>query len=29
MQDAVTTLKREHPGTIVTTGRNHVLDARK
>ncbi len=29
MQDAVTTLKREHPGTISTTGRNHVLDARK
>jgi ubiquinone/menaquinone biosynthesis C-methylase UbiE len=28
MQDAVATLKREHPGTISTTGRNHVLDAR-
>ena len=29
MQDAIATLKREHPATIVTTGRNHVLDARK
>ncbi len=29
MQDAVATLKREHPGTISTTGRNHVLDARR
>lgn len=29
MQDAIGTLKREHPGTILTTGRNHVLDARK
>jgi ubiquinone/menaquinone biosynthesis C-methylase UbiE len=29
MEDAVATLKREHPGTILTTGRNHVLDARK
>ena len=28
-EDAVATLKREHPGTILTTGRNHVLDARK
>jgi ubiquinone/menaquinone biosynthesis C-methylase UbiE len=27
-QDAIATLKREHPGTITTTGRNHVLDAR-
>ncbi len=29
MQDAVATLKREHPGTISTSGRNHVLDARR
>jgi len=29
MQDAIATLKRDHPGTISTTGRNHVLDARK
>jgi SAM-dependent methyltransferase len=29
MQDAVATLKREHPGTILTTGRNLVLEARK
>jgi hypothetical protein len=29
MQDALATLKRDHPGTISTTGRNHVLDARK
>jgi ubiquinone/menaquinone biosynthesis C-methylase UbiE len=29
MQDAVATLKREHPGTISTTARNHVLDARR
>jgi ubiquinone/menaquinone biosynthesis C-methylase UbiE len=29
MQDALATLKREHPGAITTTGRNHVLDARK
>src|SRR5712692_11665472 len=29
MQEALATLKREHPGTIATTGRNHVLDARK
>jgi SAM-dependent methyltransferase len=29
MEDAVATLKREHPGTILTTGRNHVLDARR
>ncbi|HEX9098273.1 MAG TPA: methyltransferase domain-containing protein [Candidatus Dormibacteraeota bacterium] len=29
MRDAVATLKREHPGPILTTGRNHVLDARK
>jgi ubiquinone/menaquinone biosynthesis C-methylase UbiE len=28
MEDAVATLEREHPGTILTTGRNHVLDAR-
>jgi ubiquinone/menaquinone biosynthesis C-methylase UbiE len=28
MQDALATLQREHPGTITTTGRNHVLDAR-
>jgi enediyne biosynthesis protein CalE5 len=28
MEDAVATLKREHPGTILTTGRNHILDAR-
>jgi ubiquinone/menaquinone biosynthesis C-methylase UbiE len=28
-QDALATLKRDHPGTISTTGRNHVLDARK
>ncbi len=28
MEDALATLKREHPGTITTTGRNHVLDAR-
>jgi ubiquinone/menaquinone biosynthesis C-methylase UbiE len=28
MQDALTTLEREHPGPITTTGRNHVLDAR-
>jgi SAM-dependent methyltransferase len=28
-QDAIATLKREHPGTISTTGRNHVLDARR
>lgn len=28
-QDAIATLKREHPGKISTTGRNHVLDARK
>jgi ubiquinone/menaquinone biosynthesis C-methylase UbiE len=28
MEDALVTLKREHPGTITTTGRNHVLDAR-
>jgi ubiquinone/menaquinone biosynthesis C-methylase UbiE len=27
MQDALATLQREHPGTITTTGRNHVLDA--
>jgi ubiquinone/menaquinone biosynthesis C-methylase UbiE len=25
LDDAVTTLKRDHPGPIVTTGRNHVL----
>jgi ubiquinone/menaquinone biosynthesis C-methylase UbiE len=24
-EDALATLKREHPGTISTTGRNHVL----
>jgi hypothetical protein len=29
MQDALATLKRDHPGAITTTGRNHVLDARK
>jgi len=29
IEDAVATLKREHPGTILTTGRNHVLDTRK
>jgi ubiquinone/menaquinone biosynthesis C-methylase UbiE len=29
MRDAIATLKPEHPGTILTTGRNHVLDARK
>lgn len=29
MQDALATLRREHPGTITTTGRNHVLDARR
>ncbi len=29
MRDALATLKRDHPGTISTTGRNHVLDARK
>jgi ubiquinone/menaquinone biosynthesis C-methylase UbiE len=28
MEDALATLKREHPGPITTTGRNHVLDAR-
>jgi ubiquinone/menaquinone biosynthesis C-methylase UbiE len=28
-QDAIATLKREHPGKVSTTGRNHVLDARK
>ena len=28
-QDAIATLKREHPGRISTTGRNHVLDARR
>jgi ubiquinone/menaquinone biosynthesis C-methylase UbiE len=28
-KDAIATLKREHPGKISTTGRNHVLDARK
>ncbi len=28
-QDAIATLTREHPGAISTTGRNHVLDARK
>jgi ubiquinone/menaquinone biosynthesis C-methylase UbiE len=28
MEDALATLQREHPGTITTTGRNHVLDAR-
>jgi ubiquinone/menaquinone biosynthesis C-methylase UbiE len=28
MEDALVTLKREHPGIITTTGRNHVLDAR-
>jgi ubiquinone/menaquinone biosynthesis C-methylase UbiE len=25
MEDAVAAISREHPGTIVTTGRNHVL----
>jgi ubiquinone/menaquinone biosynthesis C-methylase UbiE len=29
MQDAVATLKREHPGIITTTGRNYVLHARR
>jgi len=29
MQDALATLERDHPGPISTTGRNHVLDARK
>ncbi len=29
MQEALVTLKRQHPGTITTTGRNHVLDARR
>ncbi|TMD91808.1 MAG: methyltransferase domain-containing protein [Chloroflexi bacterium] len=28
-RDAIATLKREQPGLISTTGRNHVLDARK
>jgi ubiquinone/menaquinone biosynthesis C-methylase UbiE len=28
MEDALATLKREHPGSITTTGRNHVLDSR-
>jgi ubiquinone/menaquinone biosynthesis C-methylase UbiE len=28
MEDALATLKREHPWPITTTGRNHVLDAR-
>jgi ubiquinone/menaquinone biosynthesis C-methylase UbiE len=28
MEDALAILKREHPGSITTTGRNHVLDAR-
>ncbi|TME58737.1 MAG: methyltransferase domain-containing protein [Chloroflexi bacterium] len=28
-QDAIGTLKLEHPGMISTIGRNHVLDARK
>ena len=28
-RDAIETLRREHPGKISTTGRNHVLDARK
>jgi len=28
-QDALEALKREHPGKISTTGRNHVLDARR
>ena len=25
MEDAVMTLREEHPGRIVTKGRNHVL----
>jgi ubiquinone/menaquinone biosynthesis C-methylase UbiE len=29
MRDALATLQREHPGRITTTGRNHVLDARR
>ena len=28
-KDAIATLQREHPATISTTGRNHVLDARR
>jgi ubiquinone/menaquinone biosynthesis C-methylase UbiE len=28
-RDALVTLKREHPGRISTTARNHVLDARR
>jgi ubiquinone/menaquinone biosynthesis C-methylase UbiE len=27
-REALTILEREHPGTITTTGRNHILDAR-
>ena len=29
MEDAIATLKRDHPGAIETTGRNHVLFAQK